>query len=420
MTSPINQAIQCYEQAIAFLIKDPPEVPTSTQVLEILTARDFLQYLLANTPDKSGVQLERISDLDRQLRKHANVIIRVRDTSSQSVNWLESFKPDEKAWWWFLESPNRKLNDCLWNGVSISCITAAFSLIGDIIPRFAIGSPDLLSSFFVTLQGVLGLASAGSILKALEGTAKQVSSQPIAHLRLPQWQKISSIFSAVFLLFTLGLRFSLPTFSNIYNQWGKENYNKGDWSSAEANYQRALKLNPDNEVAHFWLGSLYEDLQNNEAARSQYQLAMQGQYIPAVNNLARLHILNNKNSAAVLLLYKALGSESEKQKKLNPKVKHAIWKNLGWARFQMKDYPGAEMYLQDAIDLQKSAKLTEDTAAPHCLLAQVKEAKMDKISARVAWNACVQDANAFNLDEDGWVIKAQQRLADAEKSKKKK
>jgi TPR repeat len=418
MSTQIEQAIQRYEQAIAPLVADQPGILASVQILEILTARDFLQDLLENTPDKLGSQLEHIVQLDAVLRQNAGAISKAKETDGQSAKWLDSFNPNEKAWWWFLESPKPKSNDWLWSGVSVACLTAALTLIGDIAPRFITGSPDLLSSFFVTAQGIFGLASAGSILKVIEGTAKPSSGQFLGNIKLPQWQKLSVGFSAVFLCIAVGLRLSLPALSNSYAHWGLDNYKKGEWSSAESDFQRALKLNPDNEEAHYWLGSLYEDLQNTEAAKSQYQLAMQGQYIPAVNNLARLYILNNKSSAAVPLLLKSL--DPEKKKKLEPEVKHAILKNLGWARFQQKDYPGAESYLLDAIDLEKTIANKSDisVAAPHCLLAQVKEAQKEKKIALAQWNFCTQLASAYNSDEDGWTIMAQQRLADEEKRKK--
>jgi tetratricopeptide (TPR) repeat protein len=419
MNSTLDQAIQRYEQAIALLTQSPHEDATSAHVLEILTARDFLQNQLENTPDKSGTQLETIIKLDTELREQASAIAQVRNTAGQSTNWLESFKPNENAWWWFLEAPKPKVKEWLWNGASIVFLTTALTLVGDIAPRFIAGSPDLLSSFFVTAQGVFGLASAGSILKAFEGTAKGISKQFVGRVKLQPWQKLSVVFLAPLMLSAIALRFSLPTLSSSYTQWGLSNYNKGDWSSAEADYQRALKLNPDNEKAHYWLGYLYEGLQNTDAAKSQYQLAMKGQYIPAVNNLARLHILNNKSSAAVPLLLKAL--DSERQKRLEPEVKQAISKNLGWARLQQKDYAGAELYLLDAIDLEKPIQLAKkpdiSVAAPHCLLAQVKDAKKQEKDALTQWNLCIQYANAFNLDEDGWSIMAQRRLADAERKK---
>jgi tetratricopeptide (TPR) repeat protein len=413
----INQAIQRYEQAMASLTKAPPEVATAAQVLEILTARDFLQNQLENTPDNSGIQLERIVQLDAKLRKQASAIAQVINTVGETNHWLDSFKPNENAWWWYLEAPKPEVKEWFWNGASVVSLTAALTLVGDIAPRFIAGSPDLLSSFFVTAQGVFGLASAGSILKAFEGTAKGISKQFVGRAKLQPWQKLSVGFSAALMLTTIVLRISLPTLSSSYTQWGLSNYKKGDWSSAEADYQRALKLNPDNEKAHYWLGYLYEDLQNTDAAKNQYQLAMQGQYIPAVNNLARLHILNNKSSAAVLLLLKALDSERQKKLKLEPEVKQAISKNLGWARLQQKDYAGAESNLLDAIDLEKPIQLAKkpdiSVAAPHCLLAQVKEAKKQKKEALKEWNLCIQNANALNADEDGWIIMAQQRLADA-------
>lgn len=408
--SPLDPAIDQYEQAMAVLFADSPVQLTPAEVLNILSARDAVQAVLADVTQPIGADLERIHRLDSLLKDNAAAIAQIRKETGTAISWLDSFKPDEAAWWWFLEqSPTDRLS-WLWSAVSIACLTAGFTLIGDIAPRFIAGSPDLLSSFLVTLQGVGGLASTGTTLKAIDETTKRAVERSSRRLNLPlRWRELSAVVSTLLLLAVSGLRLSLPYLSDRYTHWGQENYQQGDWSSAEKNFTRALKLNPDNAQAHFRLGSLYEDLQNPDAARTQYQLAMQKSVTPAVNNLARLHILNHKYSAAVTLLLKAL--DSEQQNPLEPAVKHAVLKNLGWARLKQTDYPGAEAYLLEAIDLQKTAKLDQNIAAPHCLLAQVMEAQKRQQAALAEWERCNKNANSFNPDEDGWVITAQKRLA---------
>jgi tetratricopeptide (TPR) repeat protein len=412
---PLDQAIQHYAQAIAILTADPPLQLTPTEVLTLLSARDVVRAALAEISQPRGADLERIHHLDGVLKTHAGAITQVQKTASASISWQDSFKPDETAWWWFLEQPPTESLPWLWSAISIACLTASLTLIGDIAPRLITGSPDLLSSFFVTVQGAGGLASAGAILKAIEATAKRAGDRSVPPFKRLSWQKLSAGISVLLLVTVSGLRLSLPYFSDRYTTWGLENYGQGNWSSAKEDYERALKLNPDNAQAHFRLGVLYEDLQNTDAARTQYQLAMQGDVISAINNLARLHILNGKYSAAVVLLLKAL--DSEQQKSLDPPTKHAVLKNLGWARLKQTDYPGAEAYLLEAIDLQKTAKLDQNIAAPHCLLAQVMEAQKQKQAALDEWERCNKNANSFNPDEDGWVITAQKRLAAKESGK---
>jgi Tetratricopeptide repeat len=423
MNSPsLAQATERYKTAIAILGSSPavnPSTPTvipvslsDEQMLEILTARDAVQAALADTTQTSGENLRVISQLDGTLRAHALTIAQAKPLP----DWQKNFNPSKEAWWWFPETPKQSARTVwLWSALSLTCLTLSFSLIVDIVPRFLGGSPDLLSSFFVSLQSIGGLLSAGAVLKGIQETTQTVTTK----YKLPDqsWAKYSAGVSAAILLGVVGVRLSLPVLSSQYTQWGLEQYKTGDWSRAESDFNRALKLDSDNPTAHFWLGHLYENLQNVDAARTQYQLAMKGGYIPAVNNLARLQIFNKNYSASVILLLKALNSEPETKKPLDAETRHAILKNLGWARLMQEDYPNAEAYLKQAIDLQKSAKLQENIAAPHCLLAQVKEAQGDKKGALPEWEVCNRDANSFNPDEDGWAITAQNKLAAAEADK---
>ncbi|MFM6347303.1 MAG: tetratricopeptide repeat protein, partial [Dolichospermum sp.] len=123
-------------------------------------------------------------------------------------------------------------------------------------------------------------------------------------LKIPErfWHEISAGFSFLLVIGLLGLRLSLPQIATQYNKWGLKNYKEGDWGSAEENYQRAIKLNPDDALAHFRLGVLYEELQKLDLARAEYQIAAQDNIPDAVNNLSRLYILNKNNPAAANLL----------------------------------------------------------------------------------------------------------------------
>jgi tetratricopeptide (TPR) repeat protein len=80
----------------------------------------------------------------------------------------------------------------------------------------------------------------------------------------------------VFLICLVYFHHSLPKLSNNYNDWGKNDYAKGQLRSAEYKYNRALKLDPNNEKAHYNLGILYEELQEPAPAIEEYRLAIKG------------------------------------------------------------------------------------------------------------------------------------------------
>jgi len=214
------------------------------------------------------------------------------------------------------------------------------------------------------------------------------------------------------LLILVGTRLALPWIATKYTALGVHQFEQQQWGGAEAKFKRALQLNADEPQAHFWLGRLYEELQKPSEARPHYQLAAQSGVLDASNNLARLYILDKNYSAAVSLLNQALENEQA-----TPDTKHALLKNFGWARYEQDDLAGAESKLLEAIELQETAKLEKNIAAPHCLLAQVLD-KQKKAAARSQWELCNQNAAGYNPDEDQWAILAQKRLATKERQPK--
>lgn len=431
MAPDLDQAIHHYATALQPLVPPIPHLPpsspspsppppTAAQVLDVLIARDRVQSALANLPTASEISpatqatLEKLSQLDQTLRAQTSAIV----PFTQNDQWRASFKPDASAWWWFLsvKEPTESFS-WLWSAAALASITASFSLMGDIVPRFLVGGPDLLSSFLITLQSLAGLLSTGAVVKAIQATPQQ----PMGDRQVPKrwWGKTSAGLSLLVLAGVVGLRLSLPFWSDRYTHWGIEHYRNGNWSSAESDYQRALQLNPDNAQAHLYAGVLYEDLQEFDKARSHYQLAVQGDIPTAINNLARLQILTKKDyAAAVALLLKAL--DDEKRQPLNPVTKHAVLKNLGWARLQQKNYPDAEARLLDAIALQPTMQFENDDrrreaiADTHCLLAQVMEGLGDKRDALAKWNVCNQNVNITIPEHDAWNAIAEQRLTSQE------
>jgi tetratricopeptide (TPR) repeat protein len=408
-TTRLEQAIQRYSASIDSL---PPDVVSSAEVLDVLTARDEVKAALEDTTQTSGKNLDTIHQLDGVLKSRAETISQYRKTASQSADWQASFNPTPEAWWWALEPPQQKWTDrfdWLWSAGSVTCLTISLGLLGDISTRFLAGGPDTFGALTISTQTVLTLLAAGGTLtKAGQEAVKRTAT----NLKIPQhyWHEVSIGASGLVLLSLVGLRLSLPNIATLYSNWGQNNFEQGDWSSAEENYKRALQLNPDDAEAHFRLGRLYEDLQNLDGARTEYKLAMPGNIPLAYSNLARLNILKKDYPGAVNLLLKILEPPEDKKIKIEPLEKYLILKNLGWARLKQKDYAEAKVQLEEAIALKESPqlrdKLKENIAAPHCLLAQVYQAQNNKSAASDQWSYCLGNANRGNPDEDSWVILA--------------
>ncbi|XGW00849.1 MAG: tetratricopeptide repeat protein (plasmid) [Leptolyngbya sp. BL-A-14] len=392
----------------------------SSLVLDVLTARDYVQAVLENIPITEipiafNSNLDHLSQLDKTLRSQANVITSL----PQFTDWRASLAPNKKAWWWSLKAPKQHWSDrfdAVWSTISITALTISLGLLGDIAPRFLTGGPDSFAAIAVSAQSILTLIAAG-------GTLTEAGREGLKHtlktIRLPEkyWHELGAVGALLLMISFFGLRQSLPWIAtHFYTDPAIKSRTNGDWGTAESQFKRAIQLNADDAQAQFNLGNLYEDLQLLDQARPQYQRAFQGGVMAAANNLARLNILKKDYGAAVSLLLKALATE--KQKPLEPKVKHAVLKNLGWARFEQKNYPEADAKLRDAIDLESTTQFKPDEIADsHCLLAQVMEAQSAKKDALTEWKICSDNANPTIQEQDRWAVIAQERLLPQETRK---
>ncbi|WP_083776839.1 protein kinase domain-containing protein [Acaryochloris marina] len=129
------------------------------------------------------------------------------------------------------------------------------------------------------------------------------------------------------------------------------------------NYKKALQLKPNNEVVFYNIASIYDDAQDFTEARFYYQKsieASQGKFVAAINNVARLDILDDQPRKAVKSISPAL------KKVENIRTKASLYKNLGWAYFQL------EQYKKSVVNLEKSVEIEANEASTQCLLAKAK------------------------------------------------
>jgi tetratricopeptide (TPR) repeat protein len=422
----LGSALQQYADGLQRLEDFPHSIhDSSTQatqedfaplVLEVLSHRDRIQKAIeandSNETIPNGKTLHTLSQLDQRLRAQAAAIA----PFTESTDWRNSFTPDPKAWWWFLEAPKTGWSDrldWLWSAVTVTGLTVSLGLLGDIAPRFLIGGPDTIGAIAVSAQSVLTLFAAGG---ALTKAGQEGLKRSLEKIKLPQkyWHEVGAASALLLMVSFFGFRQSLPWIAtNWYTNPSKESRKQGDWGLAEEQLQRAIKLNADDAEAHFQLGNLYEDLQQKDKALPHYQLAIQGGNTSAINNLARLHILKKDNSAAVSLLLKAL--DQDQKSPISAQTKHAVLKNLGWARLKQRNYPDAQAKLDEAITLESKTKFKPyEIADSHCLLAQTLEVQGDKTESLNEWKACNENANITIPEQDEWAALAQKKLAPKE------
>jgi serine/threonine protein kinase len=164
------------------------------------------------------------------------------------------------------------------------------------------------------------------------------------------------------------------------------------------NYEKSFQLKPDSGVARYGLALFYDNRGMYDLAQKQYKLAIQmsREAIPAINNLSRLKILDGEYNVAITLAQEGL------KKIENIKLKSSLYKNLGWAKLELKRYAEAK------ADLEKSTELDARTDA-YCLLAQAQEALGEINDARLTWEIClIAESNQPEVQE--WRLQILKRL----------
>jgi tetratricopeptide (TPR) repeat protein len=180
------------------------------------------------------------------------------------------------------------------------------------------------------------------------------------------------------------------------NKIGYQHYLNSDFHTALSYLQLAIELKPDFGSAHYNLGATYEKLDNWNQACEHYKIAMQYQSRAgdaAINNLARLEILQGNHGAAIELIEPILSRAKDNT------IKAALHKNLGWAYFQQNSYAQAKQHLLISLELEI------DYAPAYCLLAQVQEAQGDKQAAIVSWQNFLESyAHDQQLNRVRWKL----------------
>jgi tetratricopeptide (TPR) repeat protein len=407
-----------YETAIKTLEQTTAESKTTDyqvllqQVVDTVVARDGLQNQLDNA-ESDAESLVKISDLDSRLEQQYQALPKKlgREHLSPMVAKLDELReirhPPAKAWWWFAKIPVHWWDrlDLAWDTLAIVWLAATFSLLTDISSRFLSGGVGTFGAFAIIGQSMLALAGGGALTK----TGQTVVQGTLKRWRIPKqfWQEAKFGAASLLLLFFVGFRLSLPRIALIYNNMGYRDYQAGRLDSAESQFKRAIKLNPDYAEAHYHLGIIYEDLQDLKRARKEYGIAVQSGFPVANSNLARLHILSKNYPVAVNLLLNGIVVLETDYSSLEGKefVQYSLYKNLGWARLKQRRYEEARDTLKQAIAIQP------EQASAHCLLARVLEELDKDKQALEAWVNCDKyPGNPNTPEEDEWIHQAKQRL----------
>jgi tetratricopeptide (TPR) repeat protein len=175
----------------------------------------------------------------------------------------------------------------------------------------------------------------------------------------------------------------------------------GQLQTAMHDYERALSLNPGYAEAHYNLADAYEEIPDYDRALREYKKAIDTDvtFYPAYNNLARLYILRLGDYGAALRLIDRAMSLKPKE----PSVQYSLYKNYGWATFELHQLRQAEQNLKSAVALDPGQ------GAAHCLLAKVLDAQARSTDAVPEWESCAADSTQAEVESE-WRNEAQERL----------
>ena len=133
-----------------------------------------------------------------------------------------------------------------------------------------------------------------------------------------------------------------------------------DYNCAFKHYQQAIKLNHQDWETKFALASLYDKLEQYDKAKPLLESAHQidPKAPEPLNNLARLALLDSDVDEAKRHAQQALKLTQK------PAMKAIIYKNLGWAAYLQQNEELASQHLKQSI--QSNPNFPD----PHCLLSQ--------------------------------------------------
>ena len=428
MSSPssLATALEHYQQSLTeFMTENAVQEPNTA--LSLLLSRDMVEKALKAEKNIRSEQLLYLKKLDQQLQTQRFNIVRI--LKLKELRYYSH--PPETHWWWYwepralftwLEKKHPWLDsfDWLWKFITLIALAVSVTFILSTLQRLLSGGLDTAGIFALVVQSTLTLAG-GS---ALTQQGRAALEQWLIRWRIPKyyWQELGAVLSVVVFLGVFSIyQFYLPQLSTRLTEQGIRQFESGRLNSALMSYQQAIALRPDALKPHYYLGILYDQLEETNKAIEQYQLVVQSdlaaqsqpdspqrlELLRAFNNLGRLYILQSKPDLAFINLERGLSllDEQVAEKNKNFKIEqYNLLKNLGWARLKQKNYVDAANWLAQALDVEMQS------APAHCLFAQNLEGQGFPEKAKAKWELCLDYAVLSDSDEAVWIGLGRERL----------
>lgn len=315
----------------------------------------------------------------------------------------QRFTPSAEAWWWHLRPlPWAARHETLWRTLTLLCLAFTLSFVADLGRRFHVDGVDLLGAVVIALPTLLSVLTVGSVLSE---SLHELLDDVYGWLRIPTlWRGLARAICATLVFFLVAVGWwERPRIARFYNDDGLEALKEGRLADAEAALQRAVRLDPSYARAHYNLGSIYEEMQQNDRAETSYMVAFGAGDVSAANNLGRLLLLDQKVDEAAQVLQRAEAKIGEAPERIRIDIRYHVLKNLGWVRLEQNRYDAAEGYLERAIDVRK------DGTVAKCLLVKVRHARGEGTTLTDGWDACLR-GDPGRIEEDRWRREASSHL----------
>jgi tetratricopeptide (TPR) repeat protein len=400
-----DETVSRYLRSVREAGEEAGEGDRDQLLLGCLLARDAVEAVQRAIVDPQTALQVMAADLELQRLRP-----RLSRLGEQLVLLRRLRRPADEAWWWF---PERSQSLAAERGLSVaSLLLVPFSLgvALDAARRYGVEG--------IGVESALPIAAAALGSVSLSGVLSGGAGRGLTRwLDAAGWGRGCRLaISATTFLLLLAIFCSFLLYPRLSRHYEALAHRELEPQARDGHPQldlgriyleRAVRFDPTNQVAHFQLGGLYEDLLEEDKALSEYRIAVAAGLDLAYDNLGRLYLHRKEFDRAAVVLQAGLARLGRAPE---PELRYAFLKNLGWARVAQKRFAEARALLLEA------AALYPNRPAAHCLLAKATMGLADRAAAAEEWRRCLGTVTGGELadpDTDVWIGEAQEFLAGA-------
>jgi tetratricopeptide (TPR) repeat protein len=381
-------------------------------VLAVLLARETISRTLAIGLAIEPAFLSNIQTCDRRLKDWAKSMPAAVRT--QFPEWRTTLAKDGLAWWWSLDEQSGGTGRFrqVWHILTWAVMAIAISVLIEYVRRLSNLGPSVSAT---VIQGLLGLAGASAVF----GFAKDRIAGLAAARR--EWRGeiwLAAVLSGL----AIAASFASPRIAAHWARVGAEEHGARNLTEARTHLERAVRLEPEDGLAHYGFGSVLEDLREEVAAEAEYREALRwdNENFLTYIKLSRLSIVLRQNYVVALELAeegwerfnrmvqaKKLNADEEAKLRYDLR-KYRAWANLGLQRFK----PAKDELDQAILECPKRA-------AAYCLRAVLSyNDSKDWLACRADGLSCIATSRGQEDElQPDWLSLAQSCVSPPETKK---